>query len=261
MSEQEQLKSFTDDLLQEVIAISDSGENGEFRINEFTRMASEYLIEAGEIDDISTCYHKSRGMQINGYNISQDEDSLDLFVTVFNQQSPPTSVTKTQVETAFRQAEGMLRKALTGHHTSLEESSEVYDMFQRIYELRDQLTRARIYLLTDGIVNSENITAESVGDISVAFHVWDIRRIFRFASSGRKFEPIEIDFEQEFGTTISCLSMVDPNSDYQGYLAVVPGIVLAGVYDRYGPRLLERNVRSFLQARGNVNKGIRKTIM
>ena len=261
MSEQEQLKNFADELLQEVIAASDSEETGEFRINEFTRIASEYLIEAGEIDDLTVCYHKSRGMQINGYNVSQDENCLDLFVTIFNQQNPPATVTKTQAETAFRQAEGTLKKALAGHHTSLEESSEVYDMFQRIYELKDELTRARIYLLTDGIVNADNITAESAGDVSIAFHVWDVQRLYRFASSGKKFEAIEIDFEQEFDTTIPCLLMVDPESDYQGYLAVVPGDILAGVYDKYGPRLLERNVRSFLQARGNVNKGIRKTIM
>ena len=261
MSEQELMKSFTDELLQGVIAISESEENGEFRINEFTRMASEYLIDAGEIYDLTVCYHKSRGMQINGYNVSQDENSLDLFITIFNQQSPPITVTKTHAETAFRQAEGALKKALAGYHTSLEESSEVYDMFQRIYELRNELTRARIYLLTDGIVNSGNIIAESAGDVSIGFHVWDIRRIYRLANSGKKFEPIEIDFEQEFGCTIPCLSMADPSSDYQGYLAVVPGDVLAGIYDKYGPRLLERNVRSFLQARGNVNKGIRKTIM
>ena len=261
MSEQEQLEIFAANLLQEVIAASDSEESGEFRINEFSRLAADYLIEAGEIDDMHVCYHKSRGMQVNGYNVSQDEDCLDLFVTIFNQQYPPVSVTKTQAEAAFRQADGVLRKAITGHHASLEESSEVYDMFQRIFELRNQLTRARIYLLTDGIVNSESIAPESAADISIAFHVWDIRRVYRFASSGKKFETIEIDFEKEVGITIPFLSMVDSGSDYQGYLAVIPGDVLAGVYDKYGPRLLERNVRSFLQARGNVNKGIRKTIL
>lgn len=262
MNEQDQLKVFSDELLQEVISNSDNGiDGGDFRINEFTRLASEYLIEAGEIDDATICYHKSRGMQINGYNISQDENCLDLFVTIFNQQSPPASVTKSQIETAFRQGEGILKKALVGHYTLMEESSEVYDMFQRIYELRNELTQTRIYLLTDGLVNISNTTSGSVGDISTAYHVWDIRRIYRFASSGRKFETIEIDFEQEFGVTIPCLSMVDPGSDYEGYLAVVPGEVLAGIYNEYGPRLLERNVRSFLQARGNVNKGIRKTIL
>ena len=76
-----------------------------------------------------------------------------------------------------------------------------------------------------------------------------------------KFEPIEIDFENEYGRPLQCLSLVDPDSDYQGYLTVIPGEVLAGIYDRYGPRLLERNVRSFLQARGKVNKGIRHTIL
>ena len=38
------------------------------------------------------------------------------------------------------------------------------------------------------------------------------------------------------------------------------GDVLASVYEEFGPRLLELNVRSFLQARGAVNKGIRETI-
>jgi hypothetical protein len=36
--------------------------------------------------------------------------------------------------------------------------------------------------------------------------------------------------------------------------------VLADIYEQYGPRLLELNVRSFLQARGKVNQGIQTTI-
>lgn len=262
MNNNNQLNGFMDDLLQEVITTSDNEKNGgEFRINEFTRIMSGYLVDSGEIDDLTVCYHKSRGMQTNGYDISQNEDSLDLFISIFNQQIPPISITKTQVEIAFRQAEGLLKRALSGHHTLLEESSEVYDMFQRIYELRNELTSTRIYLLTDGIVNANHFTPAHVENISINFHIWDIQRIYRFATSGKKFEPIEIDFEKEFQTTISCLPIVDSGSDYQGYLAVIPGDVLVGAYNKYGPRLLERNVRSFLQARGNVNKGIRKTIM
>lgn len=261
MNEQELLDKFVEDLQQEIIAEADSDEIGEFRTDQFTRMAADYLIEAGEIDDINVCYYKTRGMQINGYSISQDEDCIDLFITIFNQQTPPVSVTKTQCETAFRQAETCLHKGLSGHYQSLEEASEVYDAFQRIYEIKDQITRCRIYLLTDGTVSQEMFTAESAGGISVSLNVWDIRRIYRFATSGKKFEPIEIDFEEEYGSLIPCLSLADPDSDYQGYLAVIPGQILAGVYDRYGPRLLERNVRSFLQARGKVNKGIRSTIL
>jgi hypothetical protein len=43
-------------------------------------------------------------------------------------------------------------------------------------------------------------------------------------------------------------------------LAIVPGRVLAILYQNYGTRLLESNVRAFLQQTGKVNQGIRDTI-
>ena len=49
-------------------------------------------------------------------------------------------------------------------------------------------------------------------------------------------------------------------SPYHSYLCVVNGNILANLYEKYGARLLESNVRSFLQFRGKINKGIRKTI-
>lgn len=261
MNEAELIRNLAEDLQQEVIAAADSHETGTSPHEEFTRVAADWLIEAGEIDDIHVVYHRSRGMQFSGYAVNEDEDCLDLFISIFNPQIPPVSLSKTQCETAFRQAETCLKKGLTGHHSAMEESSEAYDAFQRIWELRDQLTRCRVYLLTNGLVTQEEFPAENIGGISVTRQVWDIRRICRFANSGKKFEPIEIDFKQEFGCAISCLSLVDSGSDYQGYLAVIPGAMLASMYDCYGPRLLERNVRSFLQARGKVNKGIRQTII
>jgi len=261
MNEKDGLSSFCEDLLQEVLAGAGDAEDGGFNVNQFTRIVADYLIEAGEIEDINICFYKSRGMQFNGYNVYQDEDRLDIFVSVFSHQTPPVTVTKAQCEAAFRQAETCLRKGLTGFHRTLEESSESYDAFQRIDELKDSLESCRIFLLTDGIVNQAAFLPEEGGDISVTLHVWDAVRLYRLASSGKKYEPIEINFPEEFGQNIPCLSLADPKSDYKGYLAVIPGEILAGIYEKYGPRLLERNVRSFLQARGNVNKGIRKTIL
>lgn len=261
MSEKDGLNSFCEDLIQDILAGTGDSEDGGFKIDQFTRTVADYLIEAGEVEDVNICFYKSRGMQLNGYNVNQDEDGLDIFVALFNQQSPPVTVTKVQCEAAFRQAETCLRKGLIGFHSTLEESSESYDAFQRIYELRDSLASCRIFLLTDGVVNQDAFHPEEGGDISVTLHVWDAARLYRLATSGKKFEPIEINFPEEFGENIPCLSLADPNSDYKGYLAVIPGEVLAGIYEKYGPRLLERNVRSFLQARGNVNKGIRKTIL
>ncbi|OCQ42323.1 abortive phage infection protein [Aeromonas veronii] len=261
MNDKEGLNSFCESLLQEVIAGASDVEEGGFKVDQFTQMVADYLIDAGEIEDINICFYKSRGMQLNGYNVNQDEDCLDIFISVFNQQTPPVTVTKAQCQAAFRQAETCLYKGLTGFHSTLEESSESYDAFQRIHDLKDSLVSCRIFLLTDGIVNQDAFHSGESGDISVTLHVWDATRLYRLASSGRQFEPIEINFPEEFGQNIPCLSLADPLSDYKGYLAVIPGEILAGIYEKYGPRLLERNVRSFLQARGSVNKGIRKTIL
>ena len=41
---------------------------------------------------------------------------------------------------------------------------------------------------------------------------------------------------------------------------MIPGQQLGAIYDKWGTRLLEANVRSFLQARGKVNQGIRDTL-
>src|SRR5690606_27531164 len=42
---------------------------------------------------------------------------------------------------------------------------------------------------------------------------------------------------------------------------IIPGRALAVIYERHGSRLLEQNVRAFLQFTGKINKGIRNTIL
>jgi hypothetical protein len=47
---------------------------------------------------------------------------------------------------------------------------------------------------------------------------------------------------------------------HQAHLAIIPGELLFQLYTQYGARLLEHNVRSFLQAKGKVNRGILNTL-
>ena len=41
----------------------------------------------------------------------------------------------------------------------------------------------------------------------------------------------------------------------------MPGTVLRDLYDSFGQRLLESNVRTFLQFRGKVNQGMKSTLL
>lgn len=83
---------------------------------------------------------------------------------------------------------------------------------------------------------------------------------YLFNISEKSHTPIRVDFKSE-GIRIPCVASPSGNEKYQSYLAIIPGEVLAGLYERYGSRLLEQNVRSFLQFTGKINKGIRKTIL
>jgi len=94
----------------------------------------------------------------------------------------------------------------------------------------------------------------------ISYNIWDISRLHRLVTSRQGKEDIVIDLIESFGESLPCLpAHIDTNA-YQSYLIVMPGKMLAMLYDEYGARLLEKNVRCFLQFRVNVNKGIRNTI-
>ncbi|MBU6414086.1 MAG: hypothetical protein KGS45_11500 [Planctomycetes bacterium] len=67
---------------------------------------------------------------------------------------------------------------------------------------------------------------------------------------------ITIDFEERFGQTLPCLVTKPDDEGVQVLLTRIPGQMLADIYNDYRSALLERNVRSFLQFNGKVNKGI-----
>ena len=92
------------------------------------------------------------------------------------------------------------------------------------------------------------------------FDIWDIERLHRFVTSGLQREAIEIDFVQAIGAAIPCLAQPDTTPGYAAYLSIFPASAIVELYGKYGSRLLERNIRSFLQVRGKVNAGMRQTI-
>lgn len=246
---------------QDVISQSQVEEEESFREDQFTEIMTEYLTEADEIDNPIVCYHNARGIKVNGYTVSENEECLDLFVSIYYGEVPSPRVPKGDVDAAFKRAYNFLMKAFGDYHLDLEEASSVFDLANRIHELKNALINIRLFLLTDGIVKVESKEDLKENNLSISHHIWDIQRLFRLYSSGKKREAIEVDFENEFGGCIPCLPLAESNPDYVTYLAIIPGKTLVELYGKYGPRLLERNVRSFLQVRGNVNKGIRKTII
>ena len=260
MSDNDGLNSFAEEFRQAVLG---KAAVEELMISDaFTATLIEYLSDAGEIEDGEPCFHKARGVEVHGYNVSDDESTLDVFACIQAPVAvPPTTITKTELEAVFKRLIGYLSKAFEGYHKQLEQASPVYDMTLRIWEIKEGLSQIRFYVMTDGLTTVKAKHSDQWKGLKRTFHIWDIRRVYRCVSSGQQRESIEVDFVRDFGGPVPCLSVLANGHDYGAYLAIFRGDVLCKIYEEYGPRLLELNVRSFLQARGGVNKGIRETIL
>jgi len=236
-----------------------------FREEAFTEVMLETLEDLGQISGAELCYFERRmGAaigKVNAWYFDEQNASVDLFATMYRGLGEPTSVTKTDLSNTVARAAHVFTGAQKGFYSQMEPASATYDMMQRFYEVGRSADRVRVIVFVDGI--------SPKAEISPVFHrngtdlqvdIWDLQRLFRAMSSGLPYEAIEIDLVERFGAPLRCLPMPESSADYRSYLAIIPGTVLHQLYDEFGPRLLELNVRSFLQARAKVNKGIRDTI-
>jgi hypothetical protein len=255
------LQNFAQGFQQQVIARAELAEEGSFHETAFTELMIEYLADAGELEDGQVCLHRATGVQLSGYAISENGESLDLLIAIHRNAVPPETILKADCLTAFKRVMAFFTKASKGYHDEIEESGPAFDIAQQVYQARrENLTQVRFILITDGIVKNPPPQDQDLPGIRANFEIWDLERLYRFVSSGRQREAIEIDFEHSLGQPIPCLAQPNSSAEYAAYLAIFPAQAIVDVYGKYGSRLLERNVRSFLQARGKVNAGMRETI-
>lgn len=260
------IEEFTENLRQDVLAMAESNELEMMLSDSFCQTVFDILSEAGEFDDPVVCYHRARGIEVSGYVMDEEEARLDLFLVIHTNSAPPETVARHRVDVAFQRLRSFLDWSLSGRHVELEESSPVFDMAAHIHALSEGLTKVRLCVITDGRTTVETMQEDErlknvLQDIQITKSLWDIVRLHRLSISGRQRDAISIDFQDRFGKSLPCLPADNTEEGYRAFLMLIPGRVLRSIYADFGPRLLEANVRSFLQARGKVNRGIRDTIV
>jgi hypothetical protein len=255
----QRLVAFAEDLRQELL-IDAEVEGAEMLLPEaFTRRMIETVIEVGELEEAVAAHHRDRGIEVAGYGV-EDEDTLNLIACDYRGEVPPGSATRTDISTAMRRLDGMWERCRDRpYHEQLEESSDAYGMARHIHLVASGIRRIRMVLVTDALAAVEYIEPEERDGLEIRRSIWDIARLFRLETSGHGREAISIDFTERHGP-LPCLPAGSVDADYSAYLAAIPGRVLADIYEEYGARLLELNVRSFLQATNKVNRGIRDTL-
>jgi hypothetical protein len=234
----------------------------------FADYAITELETAGETEEPVTAFYRggppTRTKECAGFAVSEDSDELDLFVIHFDNRDTLYPLHNREVELAFAKLDRFLISALDGLADQLDESTEEEEMCRVIAACAGTLRKVRYILLTNGEIKArkslhgEVIKHAIISNCSVQYICWDIERFRRNRESGHS-NLLEICFD-ESAEGLPSLWATDSESEYQGCVTVLPGEKLARIYELYGSRLLELNVRSYLQAKGKTNKGILSTL-
>ena len=254
---------YHEELFQEVHSRADA--EGRFVEDAFFDVLTESLIDAGEIETADRVHYVSpRGIRVDGYGgdpINSDA-VLSLIITDFSQSEEIATLTATNMNATFNRLSNFLDRSLDdAYRNSMEESAPVFGLADLIAARWPSISRVRLFLVTNRILSSrvDGREAGQLEGVPITYSVWDLGRLHRFITSGHEREDYMVNLN-EFGAPLPVLPAHMQQADYESYLAVFPGRQLALIYDRWGARLLEQNVRVFLQARGNVNRGLRNTI-
>ena len=257
------IAEYHEELFQDIHSRADA--EGRFAEDAFFDVLTASLIDAGEIETADRVHHVSpRGIRVDGYGgdpVNSDA-VLSLIITDFSQTQEITTLTATNMNATFKRLSNFLDRSLDeAYRNSIEESAPVFGLADLIAGRWPSISRVRLFLITNRVLSSrvDGMEAGQLRGVPITYSVWDLGRLHRFTTSGNEREDYLVNLD-EFGGPLLVLPAHMQQADYESYLAVFPGRQLAMIYDRWGARLLEQNVRVFLQARGNVNRGLRNTI-
>ncbi len=262
-----ELDDFRRDFIEAVRARAAS--ESDFSSAIFVDEAAQRLADAEEINDFQACYfkgsgHRQRTLRVDGFCDDDADDSFRLMIADYRGADQHETLTASEAERLFGQLEAYLDEVMTGRFFDgrQEESSPGYGLARLLAQRLEGITRFRLYLVTNASLSTRvsDLPEGQLHGRPVEYHIWDLTRFYRVQESAVGTEELEVDFTQFFPEGLPCIEAGEVSSEYSAFLAVVPGDVLAEIYDRYGSRLLEGNVRSFLSTRGRVNKGIQATI-
>ncbi|MEB7895126.1 AIPR family protein [Serratia marcescens] len=254
---------FFHDFRQELLSGAEA--NGRFQLDEFMETVADELVEIGITEGFELCHYRppQGGIRVDGYWFN-DEGNLDLFVADFDFRTKLTSLTKAELEATFKRLSRFFEASIESNlAVDLEITSPVYGLARQISDRRSGISSLNLILFSERMLSGtvQSLQDGEVAGVPTSYHVWDISRLQRQRSSRGRKEPLDLDFVQMFGKGIASLPAHLGADSYQSFLMVMPADALATLYGKFGARLLEQNVRTFLQARGNVNKGIRATIL
>lgn len=253
-------KEFQDEVLTYVKENSPISTNTAFKT-----LFLSYLTEAGEtlVSDCMLVDFKkdSENMKLDGYAFSEYFRSLTLLVSKYQAKSIPEKIKKTEIDKLLKKVLKFYKTCGTNDFEALEESSDGYQAYKFIKSHKADIETVNIILLTNDETIRHIPNDVHYGKITVRFDVWDIERLYQSVLGGTAVErQLVVKLKKKYGESLPLIKVKGDNEIYDCYIGVISGELLARIYETEGQDLIQKNVRSFLQAIGKVNKGIKVSL-
>ena len=233
----------------------------------FTGIVMEHMSEIGMTFEPVECHSGlikvgNANLRLSGYSLSEENDQLDLFVSLYDNVDVPTPVPDAETKTAVEQCLRFLKLCAEGKMApKLDPTSDLRSLAETLQAIYDDLEQIRVYVLTDRVAKSKSFKTRDIGGKAVRLEVMDIERLHRHWSEGKPRDELVVDFAEVSGAPLPCVFVPGENDDYDYALTAIPAEALRLLYEKFGARLLEANVRSFLSVKGKgVNAGIQNTL-
>ena len=234
----------------------------------FCEMAMDHLFEQGMTHEAIPCHYQGRlghsHLRVSGYGLSEDHDQLDLFISLYKGDDVLTSISDADTQLAANHCFRFFTAWAEGNIANqIDHSSDAHDLAVAIQQHHQAFEQVRIFVLTDRVAKTKQFHPKTIGATTVSLEVMDIERLYRHLVAGKPRDELVVDFAEVSGRPLPCVFVPSGEGEEYDYaLAAIPGEALRFMYDRYGARLLENNVRSFLgvQSKKSVNAGIQKTL-
>ncbi|MGD9974740.1 MAG: AIPR family protein [Desulfatirhabdiaceae bacterium] len=227
----------------------------------------QHMAEVGMTSEPVVCHYEGTFgnaiLRLSGFAVYEEADqvNLDMFICLYSGSEELSEIPVSEAKNAVEQCWRFLKRCAEGRLTkTVDPSSEAYQLIMNIQDSFTTFGQIRIYVITDRRSKSKFFQPREHEGKTIKLEIMDIERLYRHWSEGKPRDEIVVNFEEVTGTPLPCIYVPGEMSEYDYALTVFPGETLRFVYERYGARLLEDNVRSFLSTSGKVNKGIRDTI-
>jgi hypothetical protein len=206
---------------------------------------------------------KNRQLRVHGFTELDDSDgTIGLVIGKWSDSDEPEILSTALVNQLSGWLESFVLDAIESRlNERIAEANPAYELACLLQDMGRRINRIRLHIFSNQPL-SQKFKEEQLGqvaEIPIERHVWDLQRLKAMYESTREREAVEITLS-DFGCDgIPCIEAARTNR-LRSFLCVMDATLLADLFERYGSRLLEGNVRSFLGMKGGVNKGIRSTI-